>query len=57
MSMNGRMIDYIEERLDTKELKYSLEFRYLREWLIKLENEIETLKKNQSSTSTTKRDE
>ena len=36
------IFDYIEDRLATKELKYSLEFQYLREWLLKLEKSIQS---------------
>ena len=36
------IFDYIEDRLATKELKYSLEFQYLREQLLKLENSIQS---------------
>ena len=36
--------DYIEERLNTKELKYTLEFQYLRQRLLNLEEPIQSSK-------------
>lgn len=34
---------YIEDRLNTKELKYSLEFKYLREMIVELRERVRKL--------------